>query len=43
MYQLLIEKQVQKQLEKIPVPDYQRVKTAINDLAKTHALKDIKN
>jgi hypothetical protein len=26
MYQLLIEKQVQKQLEKIPVPDYQRVK-----------------
>lgn len=34
MYQLLIEKQVQKQLEKIPVPDYQRVKTAITDLAK---------
>ena len=34
MYQLLIEKQVQKQLEKIPVTDYQRVKTAINDLAK---------
>jgi mRNA interferase RelE/StbE len=34
MYQLLIEKQVQKQLEKIPVPDYLRVKTAIIDLAK---------
>jgi mRNA interferase RelE/StbE len=34
MYQLLIEKQVQKQLEKIPVPDYQRIKTAITDLAK---------
>ena len=34
MYQLLIEKQVQKQLEKIPVPDYQRVKAAITDLAK---------
>lgn len=34
MYQLLIEKQVQKQLEKIPVPDYQRVKNAIIDLAK---------
>lgn len=33
MYQLLIEKQVQKQLEKIPMPDYQRVKNAINDLA----------
>ena len=34
MYQLLIEKQVQKQLEKIPSPDYQRVKKAIKDLAK---------
>ena len=34
MYQLLIEKQVQKQLEKIPMPDYQSVKTAINNLAK---------
>lgn len=34
MYQLLIEKQVQKQLEKIPAPDYQRVKNAINNLAK---------
>ena len=34
MYQLLIEKQVQKQLEKIPSPNYQRVKKAIKDLAK---------
>jgi mRNA interferase RelE/StbE len=34
MYHLLIEKQVQKQLEKIPAPDYQRIKNAINDLAK---------
>ena len=33
MYQLLIEKQVQKQLEKIPSPDYQRLKKAIKDLA----------
>ena len=35
MYQLLIEKQVQKQLEKIPEPDYSRVKNSITDLAKT--------
>ena len=34
MYQLLIEKQVQKQLEKIPVPDYSRVKAVINNLTK---------
>ena len=34
MYQLLIEKQVQKQLEKISKPDYFRVKAVINDLAK---------
>ncbi len=34
MYQLLIEKQVQKQLEKIPMSDYQRVKEAILSLAK---------
>lgn len=33
MYQLLIEKQVQKQLEKIPSPDYERIKTAIVELA----------
>ena len=33
MYQILIEKQVQKQLEKIPEPDYSRVKTLINSLA----------
>lgn len=32
MYQLLIEKQVQKRLEKIPEPDYSRIKTAILDL-----------
>ena len=34
MYQLLIEKQVQKQLEKIPEPDFSRVKKAILDLTK---------
>jgi mRNA interferase RelE/StbE len=34
MYHLLIEKQVQKQLEKIPVSDYNRVKAAIIGLAK---------
>lgn len=34
MYQLLIEKQVQKQLEKIPEPDYARVKKSIIELAK---------
>lgn len=34
MYQLLIEKQVQKQLEKILEPDYSRVRKSINDLAK---------
>ena len=33
MYQLLIEKQVQKQLERISEPDYSRVKAAINSLA----------
>ena len=33
MYQVLIEKQVQKQLDKIPEPDYSRVKTLINQLA----------
>lgn len=32
MYQLLIEKQVQKQLEKIPEPDYSRIKLTINNL-----------
>ena len=32
MYQLLIEKQVQKRLEKIPEPDYTRIKKAILDL-----------
>ena len=34
MYQLLIEKQVEKQLEKISEPDYSRIKAAINSLAK---------
>jgi mRNA interferase RelE/StbE len=29
VYQLLIEKQVQKRLEKIPEPDYSRIKNAI--------------
>ena len=33
MYQLLIEKKVEKQLEKIPEPDYSRVKKCILDLA----------
>jgi mRNA interferase RelE/StbE len=33
MYKLLIEKQVQKQLEKLPVSDYNRVKASINHLA----------
>jgi len=32
MYQVLIGKQAQKQLEKIPEPDYSRVKNSINDL-----------
>jgi mRNA interferase RelE/StbE len=33
MYTLLIEKQVQKQLEKISEPDYTRIKKVIMDLA----------
>ena len=33
MYQLLIEKQVRKQLDKIPSPDYEKIKTAIVELA----------
>ena len=33
MYQLLIEKHAQKQLEKIPEPDYSRIKKCILDLA----------
>ncbi len=33
MYRLLIEKQVEKQLEKIPPPDYTRVKSTILNLA----------
>lgn len=32
MYRLLIEKQVEKQLEKIPEPDYTRVKNSILNL-----------
>lgn len=45
MYQLLIEKQVQKQLERIPEPDYSRVKAAINNLAndpRPHGCKKLK-
>lgn len=33
MYQILIEKQVQKKLEKIPEPDYTRIKNAILSLS----------
>jgi mRNA interferase RelE/StbE len=33
MYQLLFERQVEKQLAKIAEPDYSRVKNAILDLA----------
>jgi len=33
MYQVLIEKQVQKQLDKIPEPEYSRIKSLINQLA----------
>ncbi len=33
MYELLIEKQVEKQLRKIPPPDYTRLKNAILNLA----------
>lgn len=42
MYQLLIEKQVQKRLEKIPEPDYSRVKTAILALTKNPRPSDSK-
>ena len=45
MYQLLIEKQVEKQLEKIPNPDYSRVKLAILNLAinpRPHGYKKLK-
>ena len=34
MYQVLVEKKVLKQLEKIPEPDYSRIKKCILDLAK---------
>ena len=34
MYQVLIEKKVQKQLEKIAEPDYSKIKKAILGLAK---------
>lgn len=33
MYQLLIEKQVHKQLDKILSPDHEKIKTAIIELA----------
>ena len=45
MYQLLVEKQVQKQLERIPEPDYSRIKAAILSLAHTprpHGYKKLK-
>ena len=42
MYQLFIEKQVQRQLEKIPLADYQRLKSAIFDLAKNPRPKGYK-
>jgi len=45
MYKILIEKQVVKQLEKIPIPDYQKVKTAILNLAvnpRPHGYKKLK-
>ena len=32
MYHIFIEKQVQKELDRIPEPDYSRIKAAINDL-----------
>lgn len=34
MYQLLIEKQVEKQLQKISEPNYSRIKNTILDLTK---------
>jgi mRNA interferase RelE/StbE len=33
MYQIFIEKQVHKQLEKIPEPDYSLLKNSINELS----------
>ena len=45
MYQVVIEKQVQKQMERIPEPDYSRVKAAINNLAndpRPHGCKKLK-
>ncbi len=33
MYKILIERAVQKQIEKIAEPDYSRIKSAINGLA----------
>lgn len=33
MYQVVIEKQVQKQLAKIPLPNYNKVVSALQDLA----------
>lgn len=46
MYQLLIEKHVEKQLLKIPEPDYTRVKEAIISLAdnpRPNGYKKLKN
>ena len=45
MYKVLIEKNAQRQLEKIPEPDYTRVKEAILDLAnnpRPHGCKKLK-
>ena len=45
MYEVLIEKNAQRQLEKIPEPDYSRVKKAILDLAdnpRPHGCKKLK-
>lgn len=33
MYEVIIEKSVLKQLEKIPVPDYKRIKSTFNQFS----------
>jgi mRNA interferase RelE/StbE len=45
MYQVLIGRQAQKQLEKIPDPDFSRIKDSINNLAENprpHGCKKLK-
>jgi mRNA interferase RelE/StbE len=45
MYQVVIEKQAQKQLAKIPPPDYNKVVAALKDLAtdpRPHGYKKLK-